>query len=105
MAAMTVIYTGTNPAFQAIIREIIDENSISEAVATGRFRSNDTNNRRKYRRTAALLDLYCSPYSKKLHRWHHMECLRTINVKCMCGCMPQETAVELDFIDIDTTEF
>lgn len=97
---MTVTYTGTNPRFKAIVKEL----SIGKFVATGRFRSKDAKNREKYPLTAALMDVMAAPYSKKLHMWHHKQCLKSLKVKCGCEGECQKSAVELDFIDIETED-
>lgn len=52
--------------------------SISEAVATGRFRSQDLYNRKKYRLTSALLDHFAFPYSIRLRNWHTHALLITL---------------------------
>lgn len=88
---MAVIYKGTNPAFIQLVEEL--EHPIAAAVDSGRFRSHDTYNRKKYPLTAALLDLLCAPYSRKLHRWHHQQCLVTV-----------KRGIPLDFIDIETDD-
>jgi hypothetical protein len=89
---MSVKYSGTNPRFQQIVDEV-EHWHISEAVKTGRFRSKDKHNRERYPLTAALLDVMVTPYSKKLHIWHHCQCLRAL-----------KRGVELDFIDIETED-
>lgn len=86
---MTITYIGTNPRFKAIVKEL----SIGKEVATGRFRSKDTKNREKYPLTAALMDVMAAPYSKKLHQFHHRQCLKAL-----------KRGIELDFIDIDTED-
>lgn len=88
---MAVIYNGTNPVFRQIVDEL--EHPIAIAVDSGRFRSLDKTNRRRYPLTAALLDLLSAPYSRKLHRWHHQQCLVTL-----------KRGIPLDFIDIETDD-
>lgn len=105
---MAVKYSGTNPRFVQLIRDL-NHNPIASAVATGRFRSQDKANRERYPLTAALLDVMVAPYSRKLHIWHHRQCLIALKKKCNCNYCQENpgcsvTAVELDFIDIETED-
>lgn len=92
---MPVKYAGTNKHFLEIVKEVeLNEHwHISDAVKTGRFRSKDVNNRKRYPLTAALMDVMAAPYSRKLHTWHHCQCLRAL-----------KRGIQLDFIDIETED-
>jgi len=104
---MNVTYTGTNPVFTKLVAEL-QLHPIVAAVSTGRFRSNDTANRNKYRITATLLDLINSPYSNKLKGWYRWALLKALHARCSCkrcvNCLPTDKypALELDYPDINT---
>lgn len=92
---MTIKYSGTNQQFRKIVEEIqLEEHwHIVQAAKSGRFRSKDKENRERYPLTAALLDVMVAPFSKKLHIWHHRQCMYAL-----------KKGVELDFIDIETED-
>lgn len=85
---MSVVYIGNNKDF--LKKLDLHTLTIGMAVSTGRFRSRDLTNRKKYPLTAALLDLYKFPYSKKYRVFHHRACLSAT-----------KRGVILDIIDVE----
>lgn len=77
---MSVRYIGQNEAFAKQVQSVLCENtSLAEAVKTGKFRNADKANRTRFPLTAALLDRYCAPYSKRLTKFHYRVLLKVIH--------------------------
>jgi hypothetical protein len=89
---MQVKYTGTNPAFVALVEDINAGPGIVRAVSTGRFRSADKANRLKWRLTATWLDYNCSQYSYTCRQRH---------LRMLLATLKRNPNIPLDEIDLE----